>query len=163
MTSVTVESPNDISISLENPFIPASVEVAGIGIQGAQGYSVLSGNGEPISFLGVNKDLYLDLDNGYLYKKISGSWDFQLNIAPARETFILDAGILSAQKVILDIVPRNSVLSVTFEAGIPQLNDGTHYYISGNELKWDGISPISGLPYTFQDLLEVDDVMIVTY
>lgn len=162
-TTVVVESANDISVYLENPFIPANIDVSAIGIQGAQGYSLLSGNGVPLVTEGVNKDLYLDLDTGYLYKKISGLWVFQLTLAPQRESFTIDLSIIAAQEIELLVPPRPSLVAINFDGGIEQSNDGTAFYISGNKIKWDGISPISGQPYDFQTLLEVGDVMIISY
>lgn len=160
ITEVIVESSNEVTIQVleSNPL----VEVFSQGIQGPRGYSVLSASGAPGSE-GINNDLYIDLDNGFLYKKIGGVWVFQINLAPVKDKFTLTPAILAAQKVTLTTIPRPEVLTVNFIGGVEQDNDGTAFYISGNELKWNGISPITGNPYDFQTLLESGDIMIVSY
>jgi hypothetical protein len=49
------------------------------GVNGADGATWITGTGSPVGF-GVNSDLYLDVSNGDVYKKTSGSWGLLTNI-----------------------------------------------------------------------------------
>lgn len=50
------------------------------GMQGAKGYSVLSGSGVPSPLLGVNNDQYINNADGSLFKKIAGAWVYQSSL-----------------------------------------------------------------------------------
>lgn len=50
------------------------------GADGADGTTTYVGSGAPSAGLGVNGDQYIDVDNGDIYTKISGTWQLQGNI-----------------------------------------------------------------------------------
>jgi hypothetical protein len=51
-----------------------------VGPAGSPGSVWRSGNGAPSNSLGVNGDFYLDTSTGDVYQKISGAYNFQINI-----------------------------------------------------------------------------------
>lgn len=69
------EESNSSVILIEDP---RQVELFTYGIQGPRGNGILSGSGVPSPALGSDDDLYLDTVSGFLYKKIAGSWVFQV-------------------------------------------------------------------------------------
>lgn len=158
---VSVDSVGEISIYAENPFIPASLEVSSVGIQGAQGYSVLSGNGVPASILGVNQDLYLDLDNTFLYKKLVGVWVYQTYLKAQQKKYIITAQNILDKYITLPITPSNPAeVSLEFVGGSIQEN-GVEFKVTGSVLSWeeDLINGISGL----EGFIAENDIIIVRY
>lgn len=158
---VTVDSPGEISINVENPFIPANVEIASVGIQGAQGYSVLSGNGVPISSLGVNQDLYLDLDNGFLYKKLIGAWVYQTYIKSQQKKYTITSQNIIDKYITLNPAPSGpSEVSLEFVGGTIQEN-GVDFQVMGSILSWeeDLFNGVSGL----EGFIAENDIIIVRY
>lgn len=160
-TYVTVEQDSAISINVENPFMPANVEVASMGIQGAQGYSLLSGHGSPTAFLGTNKDLYLNLDNGYLYKKIDDEWEYQTYITPQQKKIVISAQNILDKYVTLS-PPPSSPTNVTLEFlnGGGQEN-GVEFKVTGSTLSWaqDLLNGVSGM----EGFIAESDIIIVRY
>lgn len=49
-------------------------------VDGKDGISLLSGELPPYNNMGNDDDLYLNLNNGNIYKKVSGIWEYFLNI-----------------------------------------------------------------------------------
>lgn len=54
------------------------------GIAGLDGLSFLSNDGPPAESVGRDDELYLDLIELFLYKKIRGQWLFQLSLKPKK-------------------------------------------------------------------------------
>ncbi len=130
-------------------------EVATYGIQGPRGNAILSGNGAPAPELGIEFDLYLNLDNGYLYKKLSGVWGYQAYITPQQKKFTISAADIVAKQITLVPTPNDpDEVTLEFLTGGGQEN-GVDFEVVGGTLSWDGL----GL-YGF---IETGDIIIVRY
>lgn len=130
-----------------------TIHIDHVGIQGPRGFSILSGEGDPSPMLGVNDDLYLDVNTTYLYKKISGDWEYQTNLGTVTETFEITSLEIAQKYIILDRPPRPNNTRVSFVSGIEQPRNS--YTISENILSWDGLG--------LEPFIEEGDILIVTY
>lgn len=133
----------------------SEIAVATYGIQGPRGNAILSGNGAPISSLGIEFDLYLNLNNGYLYKKLSGVWAYQAYINPQSKKFVITAADITSKQITL--VPQpNDATAVTLEflSGGGQEN-GVDFEVIGDSLSWDGLG--------LDGFIETEDIIIVRY
>jgi hypothetical protein len=131
------------------------VELATYGIQGPRGNAVLSGNGVPHAFLGINSDLYLDLDNGFMYKKIEDTWEYQLYTYPQTAKFVISPLNVTEKQITLYPIPNNSsFVTLEFLQGGGQEN-GVDFNVVGGVLSWNGLG--------LDGFIESGDIIIVKY
>ena len=131
------------------------VELATYGIQGPRGNAILSGNGIPHAFLGINSDLYLDLDNGFMYKKIEDTWEYQLYTYPQTVKFVISPLNVTEKQITLYPMPNNSsFVTLEFLQGGGQEN-GVDFNVVGGVLSWDGLG--------LDGFIESGDIIIVKY
>jgi hypothetical protein len=130
-------------------------EVATYGIQGPRGNAMLSGFGLPTSELGINLDLYLDLNSGYIYRRESGVWVFRVATVPQAKTYVITEEQILSKQIILDIAPI-APTSVTFRFlnGTAQVY-GEQYIVQGSILSWDG--------YSLDGFIEEGDLVSIGY
>jgi hypothetical protein len=142
-----VEQVNTLILSQE---AGKTVSIPAVGIQGARGYSMLSDLGTPDSLLGINNDLYVNLENGFLYKKVSNVWVYKFNIVPQVEKIIDDRGVY------LSIMPLNpDAVQLSFVGGVGDQDNGEDFSVSGDFVGWDGLG--------LDGFIEVDDVLKIRY
>jgi hypothetical protein len=148
-----VEQVNTLILSQE---AGKTVSIPAIGIQGARGYSMLSGLGVPDSELGINNDLYVNLLNGFLYKKVSNAWVFKFNIVPQVEKITVTQQMIDDNGVQLSIVPLNpSAVQLSFVGGVGDQDNGDDFSVSGDFVSWDGLG--------LEGFIEVGDVLKIRY
>ena len=134
---------------------PMQLDIASYGIQGPRGNALLSGSGAPSSSLGIENDLYLNLANGYLYKKISGVWGYQAYITPQQKKFTISAADISAKQITLVPTPNDpDEVTLEFLTGGGQEN-GVDFEVVGGTLSWDGLG--------LDGFIETGDIIIVRY
>lgn len=134
---------------------PSQVEIASFGLQGPRGNSILSGNGIPIPSVGINQDLYLDMDSSFVYKKLSGVWEYQTYLRAQQHTFTISPSQFSAKQVTLYPEPSNSdLVALEFLSGGGQEN-GVDFNVVGSVLSWDGLG--------LDGFIELGDIIIVRY
>jgi hypothetical protein len=134
---------------------PSQIELASYGIQGPRGYSLLSGNGVPIPSLGINQDLYMDIDTSFLYKKLSNAWVYQTYVRAQQKKFNITAVEVAAKQVTLYPVPNNSdSVTLEFLNGGGQEN-GVDFEVVGGVLSWNG-KDLDGF-------IESGDIIIIRY
>ena len=131
------------------------VELATYGIQGPRGNAILSGSGIPHAFLGINSDLYLDLDNGFMYKKIEDTWEYQLYTYPQTVKFVISPSEADEKQITLYPMPNNSsFVTLEFLQGGGQEN-GVDFNVVGGVLSWEGLG--------LDGFIESGDIIIVKY
>lgn len=134
---------------------PMQLDIASYGIQGPRGNALLSGSGAPSSSLGIENDLYLNLANGYLYKKVSGVWGYQAYITPQQKKFTISAADISAKQITLVPTPNDpDEVTLEFLTGGGQEN-GVDFEVVGGTLSWDGLG--------LDGFIETGDIIIVRY
>lgn len=60
------------------------------GQDGANGTTTYTGSGAPSAGLGIDGDQYIDVDNGDIYTKVSGTWQLQGNLGEVAQTVRTD-------------------------------------------------------------------------
>jgi hypothetical protein len=136
---------------------PRQLELSSYGIQGPRGNAILSGNGapSPAPNNGIENDLYLNLDNGYLYKKLSGVWTYQAYITPQQKKFTISPVDIAAGHVTLIPTPNDpDTVTLEFLSGGGQEN-GVDFEVIGDILSWDGLG--------LDGFIESGDIIIVRY
>ena len=148
-----VEQVNTLILSQE---AGKTVSIPAIGIQGARGYSMLSGLGAPDLLLGINNDLYVNLANGFLYKKVSNAWVFKFNIVPQVEKITVTQQMIDDKGVSLSITPLNpNSVSLSFVGGVGDQDNGEDFSVSGDFVGWNGLG--------LDGFIEVNDVIKIRY
>ena len=148
-----VEQISSLSIT-QDPSIDVSVPA--VGIQGPRGYSMLSGLGLPDSDVGINNDLYVNLENGYLYKKVANIWSFKFNIVPQVEKIVITQEIIDDNGVRLSIMPlKPSAVQLSFVGGVGDQDNGADFSVSGDFVSWEGLG--------LDGFIEVGDVIKIRY
>jgi hypothetical protein len=155
----------EVNINTENDLIliqePSLVEIATYGIQGAKGNSLNSGYGLPAPSLGIELDLYLDLSNGYLYKKLTGAWVYQTYLFAQQKKFTITAQNILDKYILLTPTPSNSDnVTLEFVGGTEQEN-GVEFQVVGATLSWaiDLPNGVIGM----EGFIAENDVIIVRY
>jgi len=157
IAEVNVNTENDLILIQE----PSLVEIATYGIQGARGTSVLSGYGLPAPSLGFEQDLYLNLSNGYLYKKLLGNWAYQTYLTAQQKKFTITAQNILDKYVVLDPTPSNPAnVTLEFLGGSEQEN-GVEFQVIGATLSWEADLPngVIGM----EGFIAENDIIIVRY
>ena len=157
--SLVVDANPDILVQVMD-HIP-EVTVATPGIQGKRGYSTLSGSGRPEDSLGINNDLYVNLDNGFLYKKIEYSWVYQSYLYPQSKRIYIQEEDIDNKYIILDPIPNNpDNVTMRFLTGCDQEN-GVEFKVMGNILSWAS-NPEEGVE-GLEGFISDGDIIIVQY
>lgn len=134
---------------------PSKIELASYGIQGPRGNAVLSGSGVPLNSVGINNDLYMDLDSSFLYKKLAGIWEYQTYLRAQQQKYTITLSEFTAKQVTLYPEPNNSdSVTVEFFGGTSQEN-GVDFVVTGDVLSWNGLG--------LDGFIEVNDIIIVRY
>jgi len=111
-----------------NPVPQYYVVAEALGPKGDNGSLWYTGNGIPASSLGVINDLYLDLDNSNLYKKLEAGWTYQTNLKGEQgEDGPIGSGLTIADEGV-SLTPR-SVLNFIGE-GVEVTDDGTNLNVT---------------------------------
>jgi hypothetical protein len=134
---------------------PRQLELATYGIQGPRGNAILSGSGLPSPSLGINDDLYLNFDNGFLYKKLANVWTYQTYIKAQQKHFDLEPVDIAAKQILLSPAPSSPgdvILEII--GGTTQVN-GVDFDVTGNVLSWAGLG--------LDGILDDTDTIIVRY
>jgi hypothetical protein len=148
-----VEQISSLSIT-QDPSIDVSIPA--VGIQGARGYSMLSGLGVPATELGINNDLYVNLASGFLYKKEANIWNFKFNIVPQVEKITVTQQMVDDKGIHLSILPLNpSAVQLSFVGGVGDQDNGEDFSVSGDFVSWDGLG--------LEGFVEVGDVLKIRY
>jgi hypothetical protein len=148
-----VEQVNTLILSQE---AGKTVSIPAVGIQGPRGYSMLSGLGVPVSNLGINNDLYVNLANGYLYKKVSNAWVFKFNIVPQVQKITVTQQMVDDKGVHLSITPLNpDAVQLSFVGGVGDQDNGEDFSVSGDFVGWNGLG--------LDGFIEVGDVLKIRY
>jgi hypothetical protein len=134
---------------------PRQLELSSYGIQGPRGNALLSANGAPSAWDGIDNDLYLDLSNGYLYKKLSGVWGYQAYITPQQKKFTISAADISAKQITLVPTPNDpDEVTLEFLTGGGQEN-GVDFEVTSNVISWDGLG--------LDGFIELGDNLVIQY
>lgn len=134
---------------------PSQIELSSYGIQGPRGYALLSGNGAPISFLGINQDLYMDIYTSFLYKKLEGAWVYQTYVRAQQRKVNITAVEVTSKQVTLYPAPNDSdSVTLEFLNGGGQEN-GVDFEVVGGVLSWDGKA--------LDGFIENGDIIIIRY
>ena len=153
ITLQIIEEINSLSVSKQPDNI---VNVSSVGVQGVNGHSVLSGNGAPSDLIGYNLDLYINLSNGFLYRKTNGSWVFSMNLAPMQERIEITSQMFADKAFDLMVPPLNpDTVTMSFVGGGGAQTTGGEFIVSGTRVSWDG--------YTLDGFIEVGDILIMRY
>jgi hypothetical protein len=126
-----------------------TVEVIGVGVQGARGTLFLSGDGLPTSDIGVDGDFYIDLsDNSAVYgPKVDGAWPSEptgrFSQFTLRHTYT--QGAASALWSITHELGGYPSVTVVNSTGTVVV--GTVTYISTSEIQIEFTAPFSGTAY----------------
>jgi hypothetical protein len=148
-----IQEINALSLTQEAPI---DVSIPAVGIQGPRGYSMLSGSGVPDSELGINNDLYVNLANGFLYKKILNAWEFKFNIFPQFEKITITQQMVDDNGLHLSVTPLNpSAVSLAFVGGVGDQDNGEDFSVSGDFVGWSGLG--------LDGFIEVGDVLKIRY
>lgn len=159
INQLTLNLPPDLHI--EAVTSPSELIVATEGIQGPIGYSLLSGDGYPSTNLGRNNDLYVNLDNGYFYKKINNAWEYQFYVQPQSKRIDISSQDILNKYIILDPIPNNpDQVTLRFIGGTDQEN-GVDFKVVGNVLSW-AANPSLGVT-GMEGFISNDDIVIVQY
>ena len=156
IVDVSMQIVEQVNTLILNQEAPKTVSVPAVGIQGPRGYSLLSGMGLPNSSLGVNNDLYVNLQTGFLYKKNSNIWSFQFNIVPQVEKIIVTQQMIDDKGLSLLLTPLNpSAVMLSFVGGVGDQDNGEDFSVSGDFVGWDGLG--------LDGFIEVGDVLKIRY
>jgi hypothetical protein len=148
-----------VSVDAESRVIlvqdPSQIELATYGIQGPRGNAFLSGNGIPPASEGINLDLYVDLDTGFLYKKFAGAWSYQTYITPQQKKITISAQNVADKFITVSPVPKvPGSVTLEFLSGGGQEN-GVEFEVIGGNISWDGMA--------LDGFIESGDIIIVRY
>ena len=156
IVDVSMQIVEQVNTLILNQEAAKTVSIPAVGIQGPRGYSMLSGIGIPDVSLGINNDLYVNLTNGYLYKKISNAWVFKFNIVPQVEKITVTQQMINANGLHLSITPLNpNSVTLSFVGGVGDQDNGEDFSVSGDFVGWSGLG--------LQGFIEVGDILKIRY
>jgi len=151
--TIIVQDPNHSNIVLIQD--PYHVDIASFGVQGIRGFSLLSGEGSPITSAGINQDLYMDIISGFIYKKLFGTWVYQTYLRPQQKKITISSLQFFEKQVTLYPEPSNpDLVTLEFLSGGGQEN-GIEFNVVGDVLSWDGLG--------LDGFIEIGDIIIVRY
>ena len=129
---------------------------------GPQGLNFYSDHGIPSNSFGADRETYLNVDTGFLYKKISGIWVYQFNIIGPTglsnfqtEVIVLNSSQISAKQVTLLSTPAAASKTTVEIQNAPTQAYGIDFVVIGNTINWAGLS--------FELLLEFGSILTIRY